>query len=155
MSGLFSRIRRIGKPEDPEVASDPLDPENQEIAAGFSRDDLEGTTPKIASNREKIDALERAFSYRGDVTITRADGSSVEGYIFNRSRGASLSQSYVQLYPKDSTSPINVPYSEIAGLSFSGSDRAAGRSWEAWVAKYKAKKDAGEKDVSLHPEDME
>lgn len=154
MSGLFSRIRRAVKTEDLAVASDPLDPENQELAAGFARDNLEGTSPSMRSNREKIDALERAFSYRGDVTITRTGGSVVEGYVFNRNRGASLAESYVQLYPKDSVDPINVPYSEIEGLSFSGSDRAAGRSWEAWVAKYKEKKAAGEKDVSLHPEDV-
>ena len=80
--------------------------------------------------------LEQAFDYRGDVTITRKDGSRVEGYIFDRRNGATLAESVVRLIPKDSPQKISIPYSDIAALAFTGRDTAAGKSWEAWVRKY-------------------
>ena len=45
--------------------------------------------------------------------------------------------------------------SEIAALAFTGRDMAAGRSWEAWVRQYWEKKAAGEKGISLQPEELE
>ena len=100
-------------------------------------------------------ALEKAFDYRGDVTITRKDGSKVEGYLFDRRTGATLKDSVVRLYPKNSDEKLAVSYAEIAALAFTGRDTAAGKSWEAWMKKYAEKKAAGEKDLSLHPESLE
>jgi hypothetical protein len=79
----------------------------------------------------------------------------VEGYIFDRRRGASLAESSVRLFPKDSPEKRSIAYSEIAGLTFSGKDRAAGASWEAWVKKWNEKKAAGEKGFGLHPEALD
>jgi len=101
------------------------------------------------------DALEKAFDYRGDVTITRRDGSSVEGYIFDRRMGATLAESAVRVIPKDSREKITILFSDIAALAFSGRDMAAGKTWEAWVTKYWEKKAAGEKGISLEPEKLE
>lgn len=148
-SNPFLRLRRKAKAE-----VDPRHPDNMELATGSEREELEGWIPALATEEETIAALEKAFGYRGDVTITRKDGSVVEGYVFDRRTGSSLAQSLVQLFPKDATERMSIPYSEIAGLEFSGKDRAVGRSWEAWVAKWKQKKAAGEKDISLHPEDL-
>jgi hypothetical protein len=50
---------------------------------------------------------------------------------------------------------VKVAYSEIAALAFSGRDAAAGKSWEAWVGKYWAKKSAGEGDLNIQPESLE
>jgi hypothetical protein len=100
-------------------------------------------------------ALEKAFDYRGDVTITRKDGSKVEGYIFDRRSGKTLSDSIVRLYPKDSGEKLAVPYADIAALAFTGRDTAAGKSFEAWVKKYWEKKAAGEKDIQIKPEALE
>ena len=100
-------------------------------------------------------ALEKAFDYRGDVTITRADGSRIEGYIFDRHNGGSLEDSYVRLFPKDSPVKVSVPYSEIADVAFTGRDTAAGKSWEAWVRKYLEKKAAGEKQIEIKPESLD
>jgi hypothetical protein len=100
-------------------------------------------------------ALEKAFDYRGDVTITRKDGSTIEGYLFDRRTGATLKDSVVRLYPKNSSEKVVVSYAEIGALAFSGRDTAAGKSWEAWMKKYAEKKAAGEKDLSLHPESLE
>jgi len=101
------------------------------------------------------EALEKAFDYRGDVTITRKDGSKLEGYIFDRVTGATLGNSFVRLLPKDSNQRTKIPYSDIAALSFSGRDTAAGKSWEAWVKKYWEKKGTGEGQASLQPESLE
>ncbi len=99
--------------------------------------------------------MEKAFDYRGDVTITRKDGSKVEGYIFDRRSGKTLSDSIVRLYPKDSGEKLAIPYADIAALAFTGRDTAAGKSFEAWVKKYWEKKAAGEKDIQIKPEALE
>ncbi|MGI8741187.1 MAG: hypothetical protein ACR2NN_01190 [Bryobacteraceae bacterium] len=98
--------------------------------------------------------LEKAFDYRGDVTITRKDGSTVEGYIFDRQTGKTLADSVVRLFPKDQDNKIAISYADIAGLAFTGRDTAAGRSWEAWMNKYLEKKAAGEK-TDLEPEKLD
>jgi hypothetical protein len=126
-----------------------------EVVDGRRREQIEGWVPELASEAELPDALEKAFDYRGDVTITRKDGSKVEGYIFDRRSGASLSQSVVRLMPQDSSQKLSIPYSDIAALAFSGRDTAAGKSWEAWVKKYWDKKAAGEKGFGLEPEKLD
>jgi hypothetical protein len=132
-----------------------LDPDSLELAPGTKHENLEGWAPVLGSDAEVLDALEKAFDYRGDVTIHCKDGSVVEGYIFDRKTGGTLSQSFVRLFPKDSAEKLSIAYSEIAGLTFSGKDRAAGASWEAWVKKWNEKKAAGEKGFGLHPEALD
>jgi hypothetical protein len=126
-----------------------------EVVDGRNREQIEGWVPELASEAELRDALEKAFDYRGDVAITRKDGSRVEGYIFDRRNNATLAESVVRLIPQDSSQKISIPYSDIAALAFSGRDTAAGRSWEAWVRKYWEKKNAGEKGFGLEPEKLE
>ena len=126
-----------------------------EVVPGFAKEKLEGWIPELAGEEETRLALEKAFDYRGDVTITRKDGSKVEGYIFDRRTGKTLSDSIVRLYPKDSSDKLSVPYSDIAALAFTGRDTAAGKSFEAWVKKYWEKKAAGEKDIQIKPESLE
>jgi len=88
------------------------------------------------------------------VTITRKDGSKVEGYIFDRRPGKTLADSAVRLFPKDADQKVSIAYSDIAALSFSGRDTAAGKSFEAWVRKYWEKKAAGEKNIGIQAEDL-
>jgi hypothetical protein len=126
-----------------------------EVAPGFKHEKLEGWVPELASDEEVRQALEKAFDYRGDVTITRKDGSKVEGYIFDRRTGKGLSDSAVRLFPKDADQKLSIPYSEIAALAFSGRDTAAGKSFEAWVRKYWEKKAAGEKNIGIQAEALE
>ncbi len=126
-----------------------------EVVDGRDRQQIEGWIPELASEADLRDALEQAFDYRGDVTITRKDGSRVEGYIFDRRNGATLAESVVRLIPKDSQQKVSVAYSDIAALAFSGRDTAAGRSWEAWVRKYWEKKAAGETSIALEPENLD
>jgi hypothetical protein len=126
-----------------------------EVVPGFAKEKLEGWIPELASEEEIRQALEKAFDYRGDVTITRKDGSKVEGYIFDRRSGKTLSDSVVRLYPKDSSEKLAIPFADIAALAFTGRDTAAGKSFEAWVKKYWEKKAAGEKDIQIKPEALE
>jgi hypothetical protein len=130
-------------------------PDALEVAPGTSHEQLEGWTPALASEEELRQALEKAFDYRGDITITRKDGSKIEGYLFDRRSAATLQESLVRLYPKNSNEKVAVSYGDIAALAFSGRDTAAGKSWEAWMKKYAAKKATGERDLSLHPEPLD
>ncbi len=131
------------------------DPDSLEIVPGFAHEKLEGWVPELASEEELRQALEKAFDYRGDVTITRKDGSKVEGYIFDRRTGKTLADSVVRVFPKDSSQKVVVSYSDIAALRFSDRDPAAGKSWEAWVKKYWEKKQAGEKNIGIEAEKLE
>ena len=141
-------------PNDTETKS-PLNPDELEVAPGFAKEKLEGWVPELASEQEVFAAFEKAFDYRGDVTITRKDGSKVEGYIFDRRTGKSLSDSVVRVFPKDSDQKVSVPYSDIAALAFTGRDTAAGKSYEAWVRKYWEKRAAGEKNIGIEPEKLD
>ncbi len=118
------------------------------------RTTLQGWVPALASEEDVRQALEQAFDYRGDVTITKKDGSVIEGYIFDRRSGKTLHDSFVRLLPKDSNQRQSVPYADIAALVFSGRDTAAGKSWEAWVRKYWEKRAVGEK-YDLTPDNRE
>lgn len=131
------------------------DPDALEVAPGFAHEKLEGWVPELASDEEVREALEKAFDYRGDVTITRKDGSKVEGYIFDRRPGKTLADSAVRLFPKDADQKVSIPYSDIAALAFSGRDTAAGKSFDAWVRKYWEKKAAGEKNIGIQAEALE
>lgn len=133
----------------------PAHPDALEVAPGTAHENLEGWIPELASDSEIREALEKAFDYRGDVSITRKDGSKIEGYIFDRRDGQTLSDSYVRIFPKDSNEKVNVFYSQIAALAFSGRDTAAGKSFDAWVRKYWEKRTKGEKNIGIEAEKLD
>lgn len=126
-----------------------------ETIAGREKENLEGWIPTLASDAEVRDALEKAFDYRGDVTVTRKDGSQVTGYLFDRRTGTSLTDSFVRIIPTNERAKVNVVYAEIAALAFTGRDNAAGKTFEAWVKKYWEKKAAGEKNIRIDPEKLD
>src|SRR5881397_1832997 len=99
---------------------------------GREKENLEGWIPSLATDAEIREALEKAFDYRGDVTITRRDGLKVIGYLFDRRSGTSLSDSFVRIIPANGTPKVNIAYSDIAALAFTGRDTAAGKTFEAW-----------------------
>src|ERR1700747_2457475 len=108
-----------------------FNPDALEVAPGVQHEQLEGWIPQLASEEELRQALEKAFDYRGDITITRKDGNKIEGYLFDRRAATTLKDSVVRLYPKNSSEKIAISYAEIAALAFPGRDTAAGKSWEA------------------------
>src|SRR5579863_7280746 len=132
-----------------------INPDALEVAPGTAHEQLEGWIPQLATDEEIRVALEKAFDYRGDVTITRKDGSKIEGYLFDRRTATSLKDSIVRLYPKTSGEKVSISYADIAALAFTGRDTAAGKSWEAWMKKYAEKQAAGEKNIALQPEPLD
>jgi hypothetical protein len=130
-------------------------PDEIEVAAGREREQLEGWIPALASEAEIREALEKAFDYRGDITLTKKDGSQVVGYLFDRRRGESLADSFVRLIPSNEKIRVSIAYSEIAAIAFSGRDTAAGKTFEAWVKKYWEKKAAGERNIQIEPEKLD
>jgi hypothetical protein len=126
-----------------------------EHIAGREKENLEGWIPALASDAEIREALEKAFDYRGDVTITRKDGTKVEGYLFDRRSGSSLQDSFVRVIPANDRTKVNVAYSDVAALAFTGRDTAAGKTFDAWVKKYWEKKAAGEKNIQIEPEKLD
>jgi hypothetical protein len=130
-------------------------PDELEHAAGRERENLEGWIPELATEAEVREALEKAFDYRGDITVTLKNGSKVEGYLFDRRQGPSLAQSFIRLIPISNEGKINVAYSDVAALQFTGRDTAAGKTFEAWVRKYWEKKAAGETNIQIEPEKLD
>lgn len=137
-------------------AAPPLNPDALEVAPGTVHEAVQGLVVEFGagfgSEEAQRVALEKAFDYRGDVTLTLKDGSKVEGYIFDRTPGVTLATSFVKVIPTNADQRMKICYADIAALAFSGRDPAAGKSWEAWVRKYWEKKAAGEKGASLEPE---
>lgn len=87
------------------------------------------------------EAIQKAYDYRGDVTVTLKDGSEVVGFLFNREMRATsrLPEPFVEMMIADSEERRLIPLSKIAKIELTGEDAAAGKSWEEWVAKQAAK----------------
>jgi hypothetical protein len=126
-----------------------------ELAPGTEHEQLEGSVPSLATEQDLKNALEKAFDYRGDITITLKSGEKIEAYIFNRETGATLAESFVQYFTPKADEKRRLSYDQIARLEFSGKDRAAGKHWEDWVKAYTEKKAAGEKNIALVPDALE
>ncbi len=138
---------------DPKTTS-PADSSEEHL--GFTHENLEGWIPSVSTEAEIRDALEKAFDYRGDLTITLKSGQKIEGYLFDRKiKGPSLAECFVRLMPKDGSGKVSVSYSEVAALAFTGRDTAAGKSFAAWVKKYNEKKAAGETNVGIDAEPLD
>ena len=93
----------------------------------------EGRVFQPASFAELAEAVELAFDYRGDVTLSLKSGESLSGYLFNRQVDGS--DSYLELFPSDSSQARRIRYDQIAVIAFTGEDTATGKSWEMWIAK--------------------
>lgn len=131
-----------------------LNPDELEVAPGFVHEQLQGWIPELATEEEVRTALEKAFDYRGDVKITRKDGTTLEGYLYDRRSAKTLADSLARVLPSDGSPRVNIAYSDIAALRFSDRDPAAGKSWEAWVRKYWEKKAVGE-TAEIKPEALD
>jgi hypothetical protein len=126
-----------------------------ELAPGAEHEQLEGWVPKLASDEDLRQALDKALDYRGDVTITLKSGERIEAYIFNCKTGPTLADSWVQYFTPNAPEKRKVSYADIARVEFTGKDRAAGKHWEDWVKAYNEKKAAGEKNIALHPDKLD
>jgi hypothetical protein len=130
-----------------------------EVIAGRERENLEGWIPELATEAEVREALEKAFDFRGDVTVTRKDGTTVEGYLYDRRSEPTMEASLVRIIPTPKAGvPVErvmISYADIAALQFTGRDTAAGKTFEAWIKKYWEKKAAGETNIQIEPEKLD
>ncbi len=130
-----------------------------EVIAGRERENLEGWIPELATEAEVREALEKAFDYRGDVTVTRKDGTTVEGYLYDRRSEPTLEASLVRIIPTPKpgvpVERVMVSYADIAALQFTGRDTAAGKTFEAWIKKYWEQKAAGKTNIQIEPEKLD
>jgi len=130
--------------------------ETKADATALAHENLEGWIPPMATDGEIRAALERAFDYRGDVTVTLKNGQSVEGYIFDRrANGPTLADCRVRLVPKSGGGNQTISYADIAALNFSGRDTAAGKSFQTWIKNYHEKKAAGQTNIRIDPEKLD
>lgn len=93
----------------------------------------EGRVFQPATFAELAEAVELAFDYRGDVTVSLKSGESLSGYLFNRQ--VSGPDSSLEMFPSDSAQARHIRYDQIAAIAFTGEDTATGKSWETWIAK--------------------
>ena len=100
-------------------------------------------------------ASSAAVAVRAATVLPDPTVMAIDCYIFDRRPGKTLQDSFVRVYPRNVTDKLSIPYSGIAGLAFTGRDTAAGKSWEAWVKKYLAKKAAGETNIALEPDSLD
>jgi hypothetical protein len=136
------------------TANTAIDPNAVEVMEGREREQLEGWIPSLASDTEIREALEKAFDYRGDVSLTLRNGTVVHGYVFDRRTGSTLQDSAVRVIPSEQRTKLTIPYADIAALAFTGRDTAAGKTFDAWVKKYWEKKAAGEKNIGIEAEKL-
>ena len=132
-----------------------VNPDEMDHAEGREREQLEGWIPVLASDAEIREALEKAFDYRGDITVTLKDGAVVEGYLFDRRTGTTLENSSIRIITTKEQARVAVSYADVAAIAFTGRDTAAGKTFDAWVKKYWEKKAAGEKNIQIEPERLD
>jgi hypothetical protein len=100
---------------------------------------LEGAVFVCQNEADRVEAIDKAFDYRGDVTL-QVRGETVEGYIFNRD--AHVVPARIEMFLKGSEEPRIIPYADIESIAFTGKDTANGKSWDAWVSKKSAERQA-------------
>ena len=101
---------------------------------------LQGATFTFQSEADRLEGIDKAFDYRGDVTLTMTNGSRIEGFLSNRDAKASPPR--VQFFVKGQDAPQVIPYADIAAIAFTGKDTADGKSWDAWVSKKASERQA-------------
>ena len=111
----------------------------------------EGWVPEIGPGLSLAEVIDKAFDYRGNITVVRADGSETDGYLFNRNADAPVP--FVQLFDLSGGGPHTISYREIRTIRFTGRDTAAGNSYAAWLRAKEAAKagDRSEKGSGSTP----
>jgi len=107
--------------------------------ASHRPDSLEGAVFTFQSETDRVEAIDKAFDYRGDVSLT-LHNEQIEGYMFNRDAAARPPR--VEVFIKGSDEPRIIPYADIVAIAFTGKDTANGKSWDAWVSKKESERKA-------------
>jgi len=112
---------------------------------------LEGWAPEVGGDLSLASIIDRAFDYRGNVTVVKVDGAELVGFLFNRN--ADAPEPFVQMFDLDGAGPLTILYHAIRTIRFTGRDTAAGNSYAAWLRAKEAAKAAShaEKDSGRPP----
>jgi hypothetical protein len=110
---------------------------------------LQGAVFTFHSEADRVEAIDKAFDYRGDVTLTLRN-ETVEGYIFNREPKAAPPR--IQVFIKGSEEPRIIPYADVMAIAFTGKDTADGKSWDAWVSKKESERKAEAERIKAEAE---
>ena len=88
------------------------------------------------------DQIEAAYDFRGHVTLRLKDGRVIEGFLYNREfENPKLPQDFfVDVLVKDSDKNERYPMTEVASIALTGTDYAAGNSYEDYLKKKAAGK---------------
>ena len=97
---------------------------------------LEGWVPSLGGQVTLSEVINKAFEYRGDISLDRIDGTTVVGYLSNRNAIAAIP--FVEVLEAKTGECLRLAYTEIRNIRFTGKDTAAGRSWEAWQRRREA-----------------
>ena len=100
---------------------------------------LEGAVFTFQSEADRVEAIDKAFDYRGDVSITLRN-EQIEGFIFNREPTATPPR--IEVFIKGNDDPRIIPYADVMAIAFTGKDTADGKSWDAWVNKKESERQA-------------
>lgn len=112
----------------------------------------QGMTFHCQNDQERVEAIDKAFDYRGDVSLTLSNGNSVEGYMFNRI--SKLPHPHVQMFLKGEEKETKIPYTEIQSIAFTGKDPADGKSWQNWMEKKEAERKAEAEKIKAEVEKL-
>jgi hypothetical protein len=124
-------------------------PADVKTAPSLRAESLQGAVFVIHSDQDRREAIDKAFDYRGDVTLT-VRGESLECFLFNRDAQAVPPR--VELFVKGSETAQIVPYADIEAIAFTGKDTADGKSWVAWVNKKESERKAEAERIRLEAE---
>jgi len=113
-------------------------------ASAQDRASLEGHAAEASDREAFLRAIDEAFDYRGDVTLTLDDGEEITGYIFDRRAERTMEDSVVRMLVPGSDEYVITPYARIAKIAFTGKDTAHGKTFERWVERFIEKRMAGE-----------
>jgi len=73
-----SHVLVLRAPVHPRISANP---DTLEVAPGTIHESVQGWVPKLATEEELRIALEKAFDYRGDVTLTLKDNSKSKVFV--------------------------------------------------------------------------
>jgi len=111
---------------------------------------LHGWDAPISSEFERRAAVDAAFDYRGDVTLTLRDGRTVTGYVSNRDFDAA--EPFLEVIASDGPAIQSILIDRVIAIRFTGADAAAGKSWDLWLKKV-AEAEAQGKIAELYPDE--
>ena len=76
-------------------------------------------------SKEVAAQIDEAFDFRGHVTVSFADGKTVEGYLFNRELAPMSGEAYIEMIPKDTDQRLRFPAASVKSVAITGKDFAS------------------------------